>query len=199
MRKINSLTLFNNSGKIHPSVIICDVENRQKGKIRIGNNYNLRSGTVIYQHVVIGNNFQTGHHAIIREYNKIGDNVVVGVGSYLGPDNVIGNNVKIHTNCFIEGCRIDDEVVISPGVVFTNDPYPPCKECVKKVGGAKVGRKTVIGANSTILPGIKIGKDCLIGAGSVVTCDLPDGVVAVGNPARIIKKVADIRHFHNQK
>lgn len=157
----------------------------------------LRSGTVIYKKSVIGKNLQTGHNAVIRENNRIGDNVTVGVNSYLGPGNIIGNNVRIHTGCFLEGCTLDDDVIVAPGVIFTNDKYPPCSECVNKVKGARVGKKTVIGANSTILPGISIGEKCLIGAGSVVTKNIPDGVVAVGNPARITKKIEDILHFHN--
>lgn len=156
----------------------------------------IRSRTVIYKGVVIGKNFTTGHGAIIREGNRIGDNVVVGVYTYLGPNNRIGNNIKIHTNCFLEGVIIHDGVTIAPHVVFSNDPNPPCKKCMKKIGGATVGENTVIGINSTILPGITIGKNCLIGAGSVVTKSVPDGVVVIGNPARIVKKITQLKHFH---
>ncbi len=158
----------------------------------------IRSGTIIYKGSKIGKRFTSGHNAVIREDNIIGDDVVVGVGSYLGPGNIIGNKVKIHTNCFLEGVTLGDNVIISPHVVFTNDPYPPCKICVKTVGGAKVGRNTVIGANATILPGIKIGENVLVGAGSVVTKDIPDSTVVVGNPARIIKKSSEIKHKHKK-
>lgn len=156
----------------------------------------IRSGTIIYKGSKIGKKFITGHNAIIRERNIIGDNVVVGVNSYLGPDNEIGNNVKIHTCSFVESTKLEDNVIISPHVVFTNDPYPPCKICVKNIGGAIVGKNTVIGANVTVLPGIKIGRNVLIGAGSVVTKNVPDGVVVVGNPAKIIKKTSEIVHKH---
>ena len=54
-------------------------------------------------------------------------------------------------------------------------------------GAVQIGSLSLIGANSTVVPGVKIGKDCLIGAGSVVTQDIPDHVVARGNPARVIK------------
>ncbi len=195
MKRNNSLFYINKNGKAHLSVVICDAPQGSK-TVTIGDNYNLRSGTVIYKDIEIGEGFQTGHNAVIREKNIIGRNVTVGVNSYLGPGNIIGNNVKIHTNCFIESCEIGDDVIIAPGVVFTNDPYPPCNKCVKKVGGAKVGENTVIGANCTILPGVRIGKNCLIGAGSVVTKDVPDGVVAVGNPAKIIKKTKELKHLH---
>lgn len=158
----------------------------------------LRSGTIIYKGSKIGKRFVSGHNAVIREDNIIGDDLTIGVNSYLGPGNRIGNNVKIHTNCFLEGVILEDNVIISPHVVFTNDPYPPCKICVEEVRGAIVGKNTVIGANVTILPGIKIGENVLVGAGSVVTKDIPDDVVVAGNPARIIKKKSEIKHKHKK-
>lgn len=159
----------------------------------------IRSGTVIYKNNKIGKRFVTGHNAVIREKNIIGDDVVVGVNSYLGPGNIIGNQVKIHTNCFLEGVTLRDKVIIGPHVVFVNDPYPPCRICVETIGGAYVGSNTVIGSNVTILPGIKIGKNVLVGAGSVVTKDIPNSVVVVGNPARVLKKRSELIHTHHHK
>ncbi len=159
----------------------------------------IRSGTLIYKDSIIGKRFITGHNAIIRENNTIGNDVIVGTNSYLGPGNIIGNNVRIHTNCFLEGVVLEDNVIISPHVVFTNDPYPPCKICAERVRGARVGKNTVIGANATILPGIKIGENVLVGAGSVVTKNITDAVVVVGNPARILKKRSEITHTHHNK
>jgi len=156
----------------------------------------IRSGTIIYDGSTYGSHFITGHNAVIRENNTIGNRVVVGVHTYLGPGNIIGDDVKIHTSCFLEGVTLGNKVIIAPHVVFTNDPYPPCKKCVEEIGGATVGDGTVIGANATILPGVHIGKNCLIGAGSVVVADVEDEAVVVGNPARMIKYKKDIIHKH---
>lgn len=159
----------------------------------------IRSGTIVYAGSTIGKKLVTGHNAVIRENNTIGNDVVIGVCSYLGPGNSIGNNVKIHTNCFLEGVSLADNVIIGPHVVFTNDPYPPCKICVQTVKGARVGKNTVIGANVTVLPGIQIGENVLVGAGCVVTHHIPDNVVVIGNPAKILKKRSEIKHAHSKK
>lgn len=156
----------------------------------------IRSGTSIYRHCRIGKNFQTGHNVVIREHNIIGNDVLIGVNTYLGPYNLIGNNVRIHTGCFLERVTLADGVIIAPHVVFTDDPYPPCKVCTEMIGGAKVGAGTVIGANVTILPGIIIGANCLIGAGSVVTHNVEDNSVVIGNPARKLKDIKAISHSH---
>ncbi len=81
---------------------------------------------------------------------------------------------------------------IGPNVVLTNVLHPLCpraKECIK---GATIEPGAKIGANATLLPGITIGKNALVGAGSVVTDDIPAGVVVAGSPARIIKSVEQL-------
>lgn len=163
--------------------------------LKIGDKAVIREFTIIYAGSRIGNNFQTGHHVVVRENNEIGVYVSVGSGSELGPGNKIGNYIRIHSQCFLENVTLGDGVFIAPGVKFGDDPHPYCpryKECVL---GAKIGKNVSIGLNATILPGIKIGNGSLIGAGSVVTKDVPDNVVVVGNPARIIKKVDELECF----
>lgn len=160
----------------------------------IGDNSVIRSHTVIYAGNRIGSGFSTGHRVLIRENNKIGNNVSVGSGSNIEHDIEIGDNVRIHSNVFVpEFTKIKDRAWIGPGVAITNILYPICKNSKKYLKGPTLEEDAKIGANSTILPRIKLGRGCLVGCGSVVTKDVPEGMMVVGNPAKVIKKVEDLR------
>src|SRR5438309_586262 len=163
---------------------------------RIGMRAHIRSHTVIYSGNRIGANFQTGHGAMIREWNEIGDDVSIGTHSIIEHHVRIGHRVRIHSNVFIpEFSVLEDDCWIGPNVVFTNAAYPQTVETKANLKGPTIMPGAKIGANSTLLPGITIGRDALIGAGSVVVRDVPDGKVVVGNPARIIKDLVDIRAY----
>lgn len=165
-------------------------------KLTIGKNAIIRPFTTIYAGTTIGDNFQTGQGTCIREDNKIGDLVSVGTNAVLEFGNVIGNNVRIHSLCFLEMATIGDHVFIGPNVVFTDDPHPMgCPKYKECRGGVVVEGLVKIGAGSILCPGIKIGRNTLIGAGSVVTKDIPKGVVAVGNPAKIVKKINELECY----
>jgi acetyltransferase-like isoleucine patch superfamily enzyme len=158
----------------------------------IGSDGVVRAFTTIYAGVQIGDRFQTGHGASIREDNVIGDDVVIGTNAVLEHGNRIGDRARVHTGCFLELVTVEDDVFIGPNVVFADDAHPPCPRYAECKGGAHVGKRAKIGANSTILPGVRIGEGALVGAGSVVVCDVPDGAVVCGSPARVVKDVADL-------
>lgn len=105
----------------------------------------------------------------------IGAGTVVMPGCHVNADARIGQHCIINTSAIVEhDCLVADFTHIAPGTVLT--------------GMVKVGSLTLIGANCTVVPGKSIGNHCLIAAGSVVTTDIPDNVLARGNPARIIKE-----------
>lgn len=132
------------------------------------------------------------HIKHIREYKftniyptaNIGKGCVIGSYTEIGDGVSIGQRSKIGAFVFIpKGVTIGKEVFIGPKVSFTNDKYP------KAVGDWRVyptvvGDGASIGANSTIVCGVRIGMGAKIGAGSVVTKDVPPGVVVYGNPAK---------------
>ncbi len=164
--------------------------------LSIGSNARVRSHTVIYAGNRIGNDFQTGHSVVIRENNQIGDKVSIGTLAALEHENRIGNNVRIHTAAIIgEYVTLEDNTWIGPRTIFLNDPHPPCPRYRECVGAPIVKKNAKIGANSTILPGVTIGKGAMVGSGSVVTKDVPEGTVVLGNPARIVKKVSELKCF----
>jgi acetyltransferase-like isoleucine patch superfamily enzyme len=162
---------------------------------RIGAGAVIRSGSVIYAGTVIGDGFQSGHNALIRESNVIGANCSVGTQAVLEPGNQIGDGTRIHSLCFLEHVTVGARCFLAPGVVFTDDPHPVCPRYLDCVLGAVLEDDVSIGGNATILPGVRIGAGSLVGAGSVVTRDLEPGVVAAGNPARVVRRVSELVCF----
>jgi acetyltransferase-like isoleucine patch superfamily enzyme len=161
-------------------------------ELRIGIDGVIRPFTTLYGGTTIGDRFQTGQGVSIREDNVIGDDVSIGTNAVLEAGNRIGNRVRIHTGCFLELVTVEDDVFIAPNVVFADDPHPPCPRYEECVGGAVVRQGARIGSNATILPGVVIGKGALVGAGSVVVADVPDGMVVVGSPAKVVKRVDEL-------
>jgi acetyltransferase-like isoleucine patch superfamily enzyme len=159
----------------------------------IGPNAIIRSHSVIYAGNKIGANFQCGHGVMIRELNDIGANVSVGTHSIIEHHVTIKDGVRIHSNTFIpEYSVLEEGAWVGPNVVFTNAAYPLSPSAKDSLKGPHLHPGAKIGANATLLPGVVIGRNALIGAGAGVTHDVPDGKVAAGNPARIIKDISDL-------
>ena len=159
----------------------------------IGEGAVIRSHGVIYAGNVIGRNFQTGNKVNIRELNRIGDNVSIGTLSVIEHHVEIGDDVRIHTQVFIpEFSVLEPGCWIGPNVVFTNAKYPLSPGVKDRLAGPVVRRGAKVGANATLLPGVVVGENALVGAGAVVVRDVPAGMVVAGNPARVIRAVAEL-------
>ncbi|OHB77587.1 MAG: hypothetical protein A2Z34_00060 [Planctomycetes bacterium RBG_16_59_8] len=158
--------------------------------LRIGERATIRSGSVIYAGTAIGDRLQTGHGVVIREQNVIGNDVSIWSHSVIDYGCRVGNNILIHNQVYIaQFTIIEDDVFLAPGVKIANDKYPIDKHHLK---GPHIGRGAVIGINATLMPGVVIGENAVVGGGSVVTRDVPPGIVVAGSPAKPIGKKSDI-------
>ena len=171
-------------------ILGCPFKGFENESTIIGDNAIIRSHTVIYAGNKIGNNFSSGNKANIRELNIIGNNVSIGTLSIIEHRIVIEDDVRLHSGIFVpEFSILKKGCWLGPGVSLTNARYPHSPNVKNELKGPIICENAKIGANTTILPGVSIGKDSLIGAGSVVVDDIPDGVVAMGNPARVSRNV----------
>jgi acetyltransferase-like isoleucine patch superfamily enzyme len=183
---------------LEPGVIVgLPPRGRRPGELvtHVGAGSVVRAHTVIYAGATLGERVQTGHGAMIREDNVLGDGCSVGTHAVLEPGNRVGRDTRIHSQCFLEQVTVGDRVFLGPAVVFTDDPHPACPRYLDCVRGAVVEDDVSIGGNCTLLPGVRIGARSLVGAGSVVTADVPADSVVVGNPARVVKRVAELTCF----
>jgi acetyltransferase-like isoleucine patch superfamily enzyme len=160
------------------------------GPLHLGPGARLRSGTVLYAGSRIGARLSTGHHVVVREESVLGDDVSLWSNTYVDYGCRLGDGVKLHVGCYLaQYSTLEDDVFLAPGVVFTNDLYPGDPTSAQLMMGPCVRSGAQLGAGVTVLPFIEIGAGALIGAGSVVTHDLPAGVVAYGSPAQVVGSV----------
>ncbi len=153
-------------------------------------NFYVNDHAVVDENVVIGEGTKIWHFSHVQSGARIGNHCTIGQNVNVANNVTIGNYVKIQNNVSVyEGVTLEDYVFCGPSMVFTNilDPrskYPQV--------GAEYYIKTLVkegaslGANSTIVCGHTIGRFAFVGAGAVVTKDIPDFALVVGNPARIV-------------
>ncbi len=157
--------------------------------VRIAPDVTLGQGVRVYAFVNL-------YGCTVGDETKIGTFVEIQKGAH------IGRRVKISSHTFIcEGVTIEDEVFIGHGVMFTNDLYPRATNAAGELQSETdwqciptlVQRGASIGSNATILAGVTIGEGAIIGAGAVVTHNVPAHTIVAGNPARIIRRIPELK------
>jgi len=141
----------------------------------------------------IGPGTKVWHLAQIREDAHVGAECVIGRGAYVGAGVRIGDRCKVQNHALIyEPATLGDGVFIGPGAVLTNDRYPRSVTSDGRLksgddwsaAGAIIEHGASVGARAVCLPGIQIGRWAVVAAGAVVTRDVPDYALVLGNPAR---------------
>lgn len=151
---------------------------------------------VIDEGCLIGAGTRIWHFSHIMSNCKIGQNCNLGQNVVISPDVILGNNVKVQNNVSIyTGVICEDGVFLGPSVVFTNVINPRSAINRKSEYAKTVVKKgATIGANATIVCGHDIGSYSFIGAGAVVTKNVPDYALVVGNPAKQTGWMSEFGH-----
>lgn len=156
-------------------------------------NFFLHESSYVDKGSDIGDGTKIWHFSHIMKNSKIGKKCNIGQNVVISPEVVIGNNVKIQNNVSVyTGVICEDDVFLGPSCVFTNVINP--RSAIERKDEYRktiVKKGASIGANATIVCGHNIGKYAFIGAGTVVTKDVPDYALVVGNPAREIGYVCE--------
>tara|TARA_B100001057_G_C22751558_1_gene912003 strand:+ start:711 stop:1295 length:585 start_codon:yes stop_codon:yes gene_type:complete len=158
--------------------------------------YFIHESAIVDSPSKIGKGTKIWHFSHIMKNSTIGLNCNIGQNVVVSPRVILGNNVKVQNNVSIyTGVTCNDDVFLGPSMVFTNIINPRSAIIRRdKYVETLVDKGASIGANATIVCGNRIGKYSLIGAGAVVTKDVLNYSLVVGNPARHIGWVSEYGH-----
>jgi len=133
----------------------------------------------------IGSSTRIWQFCIVLPQAQIGCDCNICAHVLIENDVAIGDRVTIKSGVQLwDGTRIEDDVFIGPNATFTNDRAPRSRKTRRQFLVTRVQRYATIGANATILPGLNIGRAAMVSAGAVVTRDVSDHALMIGNPAR---------------
>ncbi len=149
---------------------------------------------VIFDDVNIGQGTRIGNFVFIRSDTRIGTQCTIGSYVDIEGEVSIGNHVSLQSACYItRGVIIEDDVFCGPRVTTMNDKRIVHRRpnLIWEKAAPRILRAARVGGGSLLLPGVTVGRNAFVGAGSVVTRDVPDFAIVMGNPARIVGRVKD--------
>ncbi|MCA9986943.1 MAG: N-acetyltransferase [Anaerolineales bacterium] len=162
-------------------------------------NVRIHATAEVSDQAVIGPGTSIWHQAQVRENVRIGANCILGKGSYVDFDVTIGDNCKLQNGVWVyHPAIVEDGVFLGPGVIVTNDKIPRAVNPDMSLKAADdwtpspvtIRQGAAIGAGAILLPGVTVGRWAMVGSGAVVTKDVPDYGLVVGNPARLVGYVS---------
>jgi acetyltransferase-like isoleucine patch superfamily enzyme len=166
----------------------------------IGDGTIVSTGAVVFAGTKVGARVILGDQSCVRERVVVGDDVVIGRGSLVENDTTIGAMTKIQAEAYITAySTLEEHVFIAPCVVTTNDEFMGRTERRRALmKGPTIRRGARVGGGAILLPGVEIGEEAFVGAGAVVTKPVEPRMLVVGNPARVMRPVAEDELLENQ-
>jgi acetyltransferase-like isoleucine patch superfamily enzyme len=160
---------------------------------RIGDGTVISTGAIVFAGSTVGARCIVGDQSCIRERVELADNCILGRGSLIENDTTVGAGTRIQAEAYITAySTLEEDVFIAPCVVTTNDNFMGRTERRKELmKGPTIRRGARVGGGAIICPGVEIGAEAFVGAGAVVTKDVPPRKLVVGNPARVLRDVAE--------
>jgi acetyltransferase-like isoleucine patch superfamily enzyme len=159
----------------------------------IGDGTVVSTGAVVFAGSRIGARCIVGDQSCIRERVELADDCILGRGSLIENDTTVGTGTRIQADAYITAySTLEEDVFIAPCVVTTNDNYMGRTDQRKAaMRGPTIRRSARIGGGAILCPGVEIGEEAFVAAGAVVTKDVAPRTLVVGNPARVLRAVAD--------
>jgi len=162
----------------------------------------------VSEKATVGAGTRIWHQAQVREGAVIGKNCILGKGSYIDKDVHIGDNCKLQNGVSVyRGFTVESGVFLGPGVMLLNDKHPrainpdgsPKSDLEWVVSDGLIEYGAAVGGGAVILPGVRVSRMAVVGAGAVVTRDVPERGIVVGNPARLRGFACDCGHVLKQR
>lgn len=162
-------------------------EDKKKNQVRSANDFYCHPAAIVDQGAAIGARTRIWAFAHVLGAATVGEDCNICDHTFIEGDVRVGNRVTIKSGVFLwDGMTVEDDVFMGPNVCFTNDKNPRSRKYPSEFPKMLLKEGCSLGGNATILPGLTIGRWAMVGAGAVVTRDVPDFGLVIGNPARLV-------------